>query len=136
MDVFTKTKRSMIMSNIKSKNTLSERLLFRELRSRGIRFYKHYKLLGRPDIAFPGAKLAVFIDGDFWHGYKFDRWKGKLSPFWYTKISGNIKRDKQIRRRLRQSGWQVARFWEHEIEKNPEKSAQKIVDEVKTNEGS
>lgn len=120
MDIFTKAKRSSIMSNIKSKNTLPERLLFAELHSHGIRFRRHYKLLGKPDIAFPSAKLAVFIDGDFWHGYNW-KVKKEIPPkvFWQPKISSNIKRDRKVDRELSKSGWKVMRIWEHEIEKNP-----------------
>ncbi|RZD19594.1 MAG: hypothetical protein EVG15_00760 [Candidatus Acididesulfobacter diazotrophicus] len=76
MDKFTKEKRSEIMSNIRSQNTKVEILVFRELRKRKIYFQKHYKkAIGNPDIALPRKKKAVFIDGDFWHGYQFSKLK-------------------------------------------------------------
>lgn len=71
-DVFTKKKRSEIMARIRSKDTAIERFVFKELRKRGLYFKKHYKRIkGCPDIALPRAKKAVFIDGDFWHGWQF-----------------------------------------------------------------
>src|ERR1700733_6657148 len=112
MDVFTSTKRSMIMAKIRSKNTTPERVLFAELRMRGIKFRRHYKLIGRPDIAFPKDKIAVFIDGDFWHGYNW-KVKGQIPPevFWQAKISSNIKRDRKVRMALSKTRWKVIRIW-------------------------
>jgi DNA mismatch endonuclease (patch repair protein) len=76
MDVFTKEKRSELMSKIRSKNTGIEKVVFREIRKRGIYFQKHYgRVAGNPDIALPRKKIAIFIDGDFWHGYQFEKIK-------------------------------------------------------------
>ncbi len=88
MDVFTKKKRSEIMSKIRSKNTAIEKTVFRELRKRSIHFQRHYnKAAGNPDIALPRKKLAIFIDGDFWHGYGFSRQKNRLpKKYWQGKI--------------------------------------------------
>ncbi|MFA6193259.1 MAG: very short patch repair endonuclease [Parcubacteria group bacterium] len=128
MDVFTKKKRSEIMSKIRSKNTAIEKIVFRELRKRGIHFQRHYnKIAGNPDIALPRKKTAIFIDGDFWHGYNFSKNKKRLpKKYWTTKIEGNIKRDKINRAKLRKEGWKVLRIWEHEIERNLENSMRKI----------
>jgi DNA mismatch endonuclease (patch repair protein) len=119
-DVFSKEKRSEIMSKIRSKNTKAEVLVFKELRKRGIYFQKHYKRApGSPDIALPRKKIAIFIDGDFWHGYRFSREKSRLpKKYWRAKIEGNIKRDKKNRLLLRKAGWKVLRVWEHEVEEN------------------
>jgi len=116
-DCFTKKKRSEIMSKIRSKNTKAEIIVFRELRRRGIYFQKHYnKALGKPDIALPRKKKAVFIDGDFWHGYNFNKQKDRLpKKYWRAKIESNIKRDRKNRAKLRKEEWQVLRVWEHEI---------------------
>ena len=85
------------MSRIRSKNTDIEKSVFSFLKNKGIRFRRHYKnVSGNPDIAVPPAKKAVFIDGDFWHGYKFNKSKQKLpKKYWLQKITNNIKRDKK-----------------------------------------
>jgi DNA mismatch endonuclease (patch repair protein) len=116
-DIFTKEKRSEIMSKIRGKNTSPEMTVFRFLRSKNVYFKKHYnKVPGCPDIALPRKKLAVFIDGDFWHGNKYPVWKKRLSNgFWRQKIERNIKRDKQCRKDLRRQGWKTMRVWESQI---------------------
>ena len=128
MDVFTKKKRSEIMSKIRSENTKVERLIFRELRKRGIYFQKHYKKArGKPDIALPSKKRAVFIDGDFWHGRNFSKQKKRLpKKYWLAKIDNNIKKDRKNRATLRKGGWKVLRVWEKEAIKNPGKEIKKI----------
>jgi DNA mismatch endonuclease, patch repair protein len=127
-DVFSKKKRSEIMSKIRSKNTKPEVLVFRELRRRGIYFQKHYKRApGSPDIALPRKKIAIFIDGDFWHGYRFSQQKSRLpKKYWRAKIEGNIKRDMKNRLLLRKAGWKVLRIWEHKIIKNFQKTLDTI----------
>lgn len=116
-DVFSKKKRSEIMSKIRSKNTKPEVLVFRELRRRGIYFQKHYKRApGSPDIALPRKKIAIFIDGDFWHGYRFNKEESRLpKKYWRAKIEGNIKRDRKNRLKLKKTGWVALRIWEHEV---------------------
>jgi DNA mismatch endonuclease (patch repair protein) len=94
-------------------------LVRRELHRRGHRYRLHPSwIFGRPDIAFTKARLAIFIDGDFWHGWKFSQWSGKLAPYWASKIARNIRRDRKYTRRLRGEGWKVVRIWEHDVEKN------------------
>jgi len=117
------------MSKIRSKNTKAELLVFRELRKRGIYFQKHYKrAIGNPDIALPRKKKAVFIDGDFWHGYQFSKFKKRLpKKYWLAKIEKNIKRDRKNRTQLRKEGWKVLRVWEHEVHKNIDKTVAKIM---------
>jgi DNA mismatch endonuclease (patch repair protein) len=129
MDVFSKKKRSEIMSHIVSKNTNVELIVFRELRKRGVYFQKHYnRISGKPDIAFPRKKKAIFIDGDFWHGYGFAKMKGRLpKKYWVKKIEGNKLRDKKISQKLKKEGWKVLRIWEHEIKMDKEKVIDKII---------
>ena len=105
------------MQSIRSKNTKIEVLVFRELRKRGIYFQKHYKrAIGNPDIALPRQKKAIFIDGDFWHGYQFAKLKKRLpKKYWLAKIEKNIARDKKNRAALRRVGWRVLRVWEHQL---------------------
>src|SRR5215468_3434899 len=102
------------MSRVKSRDTDLERLVRTGLRRQGLRFTTHAKgLPGRPDIVFTAARVAVFVDGDFWHGYRFPLWQGKLSPFWQAKIARNRARDTKNFRKLRRMGWIVVRVWQH-----------------------
>ena len=128
-DVFSKAKRSEIMSLIRAKNTQAERLVFSHLRSKGIYFQKHYKgVTGCPDVALPKKKKAVFIDGDFWHGYQFAKLKKRLpKEYWLEKIERNVKRDKLYRAKLKRQGWKVLRVWEHEVQRDLEKTIKKII---------
>lgn len=132
-DIFSKSKRSEIMSKIKGQNTKVELLVFRELRKRGIYFQRHYtRASGRPDIALPRKKIAVFIDGDFWHGYNYAKTKNRLPKvYWRAKIEANMARDIKNRRKLRRMGWKVLRVWEHETLKNPDRTIIKIISIMK-----
>jgi len=128
-DKFSREKRSEIMSLIKGKNTKLELIIFQELKKRKIYFKKHYeKVIGSPDLAFPDKKKAIFIDGDFWHGWQYPKWKKKLtSDFWVRKIDSNRKRDVKINRILKKKGWKVLRVWEHQIKKEKEKMVERII---------
>ena len=115
------------MSRVKGKDTSIEVLVRSELHSRGYRFRKHVKELpGRPDIAFSKAKVAVFIDGDFWHGYRFPAWESDVSDFWKKKITSNRARDQRNFSKLRSMGWKVIRLWQHEVLNDLEKSLMRI----------
>lgn len=116
------------MSKIRSENTKIERILFRELRKRKISFQRHYKrIAGSPDIAFPRKKIAIFIDGDFWHGKNFKKGEKRLpKKYWREKIKSNILRDKRNKAKLKKQGWKVLRVWEHEVINNLEKTLGKI----------
>lgn len=131
MDVFTKKKRSEIMSRIRSKNTKAELLVFRELRRRGVYFQKHYsRAVGKPDIALPRKKIAVFIDGNFWHGYRFFKNKHRLpKKYWVKKIESNIARDRKNRAKLRRMGWKVMKVWESDLtgKRKASESLEKII---------
>lgn len=117
------------MSKIRSKNTKAERAVFKELRRNKIYFQKHYrKIKGCPDIAIPSKKLAVFIDGDFWHGRDFSNQKKRLpKKYWLQKIKANIERDALNRRLLRGKGWKIMRVWETDILRNKPKILNKII---------
>jgi DNA mismatch endonuclease, patch repair protein len=132
-DIFSKEKRSDIMSKIRGKNTKVELAVFRELRRRKIYFQKYYKSpAGSPDIALPRKKIAVFIDGDFWHGYRFDKNRSRLpKKYWLDKIENNIKRDRKNRAKLKKSGWKVMKVWEHDVIKKFEESMEKIISFLK-----
>lgn len=126
-DVFSKQKRSEVMSHIRSENTLIERKVYSFLRSNKIYFVRHYsRIPGKPDIARPREKKAVFLDGDFWHGRDFVIRKNTLPPYWISKISKNIKRDRNNRHTLKENGWKILRIWEFDLEKKEKATLNKI----------
>lgn len=118
-DNMTPEQRRLTMSRIRGRDTKVELLVRKELHRRGYRYRVNAAwLVGKPDIVFTRIRLAVFVDGDFWHGWKFDQWSEKLSPYWRDKIAGNMIRDRTHMVRLRREGWTVMRIWEHNVEKN------------------
>lgn len=126
--MFSPEKRSRIMSKVKNKNTDIEMKLRRELWHRGYRYrVTNGKIPGRPDIAFLSRKVAVFCDGDFWHGRKYEKEKSAYSSFWRNKIKKNMARDKEVTRELNRLGWTVLRFWKKELLGIPDKCADKVV---------
>jgi|KBSSwiStaDraftv2_1062776.scaffolds.fasta_scaffold499693_2 DNA mismatch endonuclease (patch repair protein) len=127
-DVLSKAKRSALMARMRPTNTVAERIAFDLLSAHGLSFAKHDKTLpGRPDIVFHRCRLAVFIDGDFWHGRRFEQWKEKLSPFWLEKISTNMRRDRRVDRRLWTSGWSVLHLWSKDVERDPERAIARVL---------
>lgn len=108
----------------KKTDTRCELLLRRALWTAGFRYRKNVASLpGRPDIVFPGAKVAVFSDGDFWHGKDWEARRQKLkeganSDYWVAQIQRNIDRDRANTERLREMGWTVLRVWESEIQQD------------------
>jgi DNA mismatch endonuclease, patch repair protein len=116
-DVFSKEKRSWVMSRIHGVNTGPEKIVRSFLHMRGLRFRLHVSgLPGKPDIVLPRHRTVVFVHGCFWHGHRLCR-KGRNMPetnarFWKGKISGNMARDKAVNRRLRRLGWNVITVWE------------------------
>ena len=121
-----------IMSAVKSKNTKPEMILRRELWSRGLRYRVNMKTItGKPDIIFTRAKIAVFCDGDFWHGHNWEIREmssleeelARYSEYWRQKILRNIERDKNVNEELASEGWIVLRFWESDIKADAEKCA-------------
>jgi DNA mismatch endonuclease (patch repair protein) len=114
------------------KDTGLERLVRSELHKRGLRFRKHVKSLpGVPDIVFPTPKVVVFLDGDFWHGYRLPSWEHKVSAFWKKKIAGNRERDAKNRRKLRMMGWTVIRLWQHQVERDLDGCVSNIIEAVR-----
>ncbi len=119
-DVLTKAQRTYCMSRIRAKDTQPELILRKAISGVGIRGYRlHYGLLGKPDIVFPKRKIAIFVDGCFWH--KCPKCFSSLSTkkkYWVKKIHSNAERDKKINAELRRLHWKVLRIWEHEIRKD------------------
>ena len=123
--------RSRAMKRVKLKNGSLEKLVQGELRVRGLRFRRHVRTLpGRPDIVFTNKKVAVFVDGDFWHGWRLPTWEHKLSPFWRDKLRTNRARDILNFRKLRSNGWKVIRLWQHQITANLDGSIARVTDIV------
>jgi DNA mismatch endonuclease (patch repair protein) len=127
-DVFTKEKRSQVMSRIRSKNTKPELMLRRELFGRGHRYRIHYKgAPGSPDIAFPGQKLAVFCHGCFWHCHAGCAKTPKSNTdYWIPKLAANVERDARKEQELRDRGWKAMVIWECEIKKDVERAADSV----------
>lgn len=120
----TTAERSKNMSKIPSKNTQPEILLRKALWSEGIRYRLNVaKLPGKPDIVINKVKLAIFVDGSFWHGYNWDEKKLKIksnSEYWLKKIERNIERDNENNIALQKMGYFVLRFWDHQVKKEIE----------------
>ncbi len=109
------------MSRIKPSGSEIERLLGRAMYSVGLRYRKQYRITGRPDFAFPGARVAVFADSDFWHGRNWETARAEIKvnrEYWIPKIERNIRRDAEVNRILAEQRWTVLRFWENEIFKD------------------
>lgn len=110
------------MRQIKSKDSIIELTLRRELWRRGLRYRKNVKsIYGKPDIAFIGKKIAIFCDSEFWHGYAWEISREDFQSnqdFWIAKIERNIQRDKEVTEHLRKDGWIVLRFWGKEIKRD------------------
>jgi DNA mismatch endonuclease (patch repair protein) len=119
------------------RDTKPELLLRRALWSAGLRYRVDVgSLPGRPDVAIPAARLAVFCDGDFWHGRDLERRIEKLAaghnaPYWVSKIRSNVDRDRQIERVLVDSGWEFLRFWESDVRANPKLAAKAVLKVVR-----
>ncbi|GAB1858235.1 very short patch repair endonuclease [Flavobacteriaceae bacterium MHTCC 0001] len=119
---YTTKKRSKIMSNIRGKNTKPELMFRKALWAKGVRYRVDSKTLpGKPDVSIKKYKLAIFIDGEFWHGYNWDERKPKLKSnrgFWIPKIERNMQRDKEVNQQLQDLGFTVFRFWSNEIKQD------------------
>lgn len=117
-DVFNQAERSRIMARIRSEGNRTTELRFLQmLRKHKIsKWRRKYRLHGRPDFVFVQHRLAIFIDGDFWHGNpkKFRVPKSNCA-YWRNKILRNRARDRRVNRTLRNMGWQVIRFWESSL---------------------
>lgn len=134
-DVLTQEQRHRNMKNIRGKDTKIELILRKALWHKGYRYYKNYKNLpGCPDIVLPKYKIAIFCDGEFFHGKDWEVLKPRLeksdnSEFWITKISRNRERDNEINKKLLFEGWTVIRFWGNDIKKYPDRCV-KVIEET------
>ncbi len=116
------------MSAIRGRDTKPEILLRKALWYKGYRYRLKNRLPGKPDIAFPTERLAVFVDGCFWHGCPEHYKKPSThAAFWRDKIQKNRQRDKEVNALLKSHGWEVLRFWEHEVRGNPGLCAYSVI---------
>lgn len=127
---------SRLMESVRSADTFAERLLRSHLYRMGLRYRKNVKtVFGRPDVAFCGLRIAVFIDGDYWHGRILQEsglqalnqsLKTVNREFWVRKIQQNVNRDSLVNAELERAGWSVIRVWEKDVKRNPALIAARI----------
>jgi len=122
MDSLNQEQRRRNMQANKARDTSTETMLAKALWVKGYRYRKNDKtVLGKPDITFKKLKIAVFADGEFWHGKDWEIKRTKISQnksYWIKKIERNIERDQQTKESLKAKGWTVLRFWHGQIKKN------------------
>lgn len=138
MDVMTKEQRHKNMQAIRSKDTKIEVMLRKALWHQGIRYRKNYKVLDcRPDIVLTKYKIAVFCDGEFWHGKTFGRYDVTTNAkYWHEKIRRNMERDLENTIELRDNGWIVLRFWETQIKKHLQECVEEVLKNIEMKKGN
>ena len=135
MDNLTLEQRRKNMQHIRSNNTKIEEILRKALWNKGYRYRKNFKdLPGKPDIVITKYKIAIFCDGEFFHGKDWEVLKQRLensnnSEYWINNISKNMHHDDQVNKELMFMGWTVIRFWGNDIKKNTDECI-KVIDEV------
>lgn len=131
MDKLTRDQRKKCMSRIRAKDTKPEIALRKALWKKGVRYRKNVRSLpGTPDIVIAGRKIAIFVDGDFWHARGHRENPGEEvathQSFWRQKLARNVERDRDVNDALTEMGWLVLRFWASDVEKHTEH----VVDEI------
>jgi DNA mismatch endonuclease, patch repair protein len=130
MEKITKEQRSRVMASIRSNGTKIELLLGKAIWAKGHRYRKNDKSLpGTPDFTMKRYKLAIFCDGEFWHGKNWESKKLRIQnnrDFWISKIERNMTRDIRVNEELKAKGWTVVRFWEDDIRKHLDTAVNKI----------
>jgi DNA mismatch endonuclease (patch repair protein) len=123
------------MARVKGRDTRPELALRKALYADGVRGWRcnRKSLPGKPDISFGPQKVAVFVDGAFWHGHPSKYWPGRSGPYWDAKIKRNQERDRRVSAELQELGWTVLRFWDFEIESNPEQTTREVKAALRSN---
>lgn len=129
---------SRMMATVRNRDSKAEWAVRRRLHAMGLRYRLQYKIIGKPDIVFPRQRVAVFIDGDFWHGNAWRlrglRSQAELFPtrteWWVAKITRNMERDDEVTHALSEQGWTVLRFWESDVQRDADQVASRIANEV------
>ena len=134
MDVHTAEQRSRNMKAIRNKNTLMEKRLAKALWAKGYRYRRNDNtVIGKPDIVFKTRRIAIFIDGEYFHGkdWSVNKYRIKTNrEYWWKKIESNQMRDQLVNIELVENGWKVLRFWSNDVRKNLELCIQKIKKEL------
>lgn len=130
MDRLTPEQRKKCMQSNKSIGTKPELVLAKAMWALGLRYRKNSgSIFGKPDFSFKKYKVAVFVDGEFWHGKDWEQRKAEIKgnrEFWIAKIERNIRRDMEVTGRLKAEGWTVLRFWSNDVVKNAGCHAEKV----------
>lgn len=130
MDKLTPEQRKKCMQSNKSTGTKPELVLAKAMWALGLRYRKNSRsIFGKPDFSFKKYKVAVFVDGEFWHGKDWEQRKAEIKgnrEFWIAKIERNIRRDMEVTGRLKAEGWTVLRFWSNDVVKNAGCHAEKV----------
>jgi len=132
---------SRMMSRVRNKDSRAELALRRALHAAGLRYRLHAPdVLGRPDLVIRSRRLAVFVDGDLWHGNPDEvrrRGRGSLAElfptrteWWVAKIERTVRRDREVTDGLRSQGWRVVRLWEHDVLRDPEGCARTVLESL------
>ena len=128
-DVFSKSKRSEIMSRVKGRgNAATEQRLIQLMQEAGIKGWRrNFPLFGKPDFVFPKQRVAVFVDGEFWHGHPT---RAKIPEtnreFWKEKITRNVARDREVNRVLKKKNWVVVRIWQKDLKAQPKDEIRRL----------
>lgn len=132
MDRVSKDVRSQIMSSIRGKDTRPEIILRQLVLSAGYRYRKNYRIGNKTiDLAFTKKRIAVMVDGCFWHGCPYCYRKPKSNKiYWNEKLRANKLRDKRANLEIRGAGWTVMRIWEHEINRNPQVAVRRLISKL------
>ena len=127
-DTYSAEVRSRVMARVKGRDTTPELALRRALYSIGVRGWRCHRkdVIGKPDLVFGPLKVAVFVDGAFWHGHPDKYWQGRSGPYWDAKIARNMARDVRVNAELAATGWRVIRLWDFEVEKDPIAAAERV----------
>ena len=127
------------MSKVRLKNGKAETILAKRLWHEGYRYRRNYKKLpGSPDIALTTYKVAVFVDGEFWHGENWEERKAKLKhnrEYWIEKIEENMARDKRVDGQLQEMGWTTVHFWEKQVLKHTDECLQVVLELLEKKNG-
>ena len=137
VDTISKKKRSDVMSRIRGKhNERTELALMELMRASAVSGWRrHLRITGTPDFSFPRQRVAIFVDGCFWHGCpKCYRRPKSNRRFWDTKIATNKRRDRRVSRELKAAGWKVIRIWEHSLAKQPVRCIKRIQKALRENQ--
>jgi DNA mismatch endonuclease (patch repair protein) len=130
-DIMDAATRSRVMSRIRGRDTAPERAVAKLLADAGLVVEAQARdLPGRPDFILREYRIAIFVDGSFWHGWRFPAWRHKLSKRWEIKIEQNRSRDRRNHRALRRKGWTVIRLWDFCLDRNPDLCLDRILKSV------